>query len=73
MPEHPPIYRHYKGKEYDMIGIAYHSETMEKLVIYRGRYTDPKLGTNPMFARPKDIFFGTVTIDGKIVPRFTQL
>lgn len=73
MAEHQPIYRHYKGKEYDMIGIAFHSETMEELVIYRARYTDPKLGSNPMFARPKDMFFGEVTVDGKTIPRFIKL
>lgn len=61
-------YQHYKGKEYEVIGFAKHSETGEKLVIYIALYDD-----NQMWARPYDMFIGTVEIDGKQIPRFTKL
>lgn len=61
-------YRHYKGHEYIVIGIARHSETMEELVIYRQEY-----GDNALWVRPKQMFLETVEVDGKIVPRFEYL
>jgi len=61
-------YRHYKGHEYTVIGIARHSETMEELVIYRQEY-----GDNALWVRPKQMFLETVEVDGKIVPRFQYL
>lgn len=61
-------YRHYKGHEYTVIGIARHSETMEELVIYRQEYGDKAL-----WVRPKQMFLETVEVDGKIVPRFEYL
>jgi hypothetical protein len=64
----PGRYRHYKGHEYIVIGIARHSETMEELVIYRQEYGDKAL-----WVRPKQMFLETVEVDGKIVPRFEYL
>lgn len=32
------LYQHYEGKKYQVVGIAYHSETLEELVIYRQLY-----------------------------------
>ena len=61
-------YRHYKGHEYTVIGIARHSETMEELVIYRQEYGDKAL-----WVRPKQMFLETVEVDVKIVPRFEYL
>ena len=61
-------YRHYKGKEYEVIGFAKHSETGEKLVIYIALYDD-----NQMWARPYDMFVETVEVDGKQVPRFAKI
>lgn len=59
-------YQHYKGKLYEVIGIAKHSETLEELVIYR----DSK---GNLWARPKEMFLGTVIVDGKEVSRFRYL
>lgn len=58
-------YRHFKGQEYEVIGIAKHSETLEDLVIYRDE-------TN-LWARPLDIFLAEVEVDGGIVSRFEYL
>jgi hypothetical protein len=63
-------YKHYKGAIVEVIGIAYHSETLEELVVYIHYADDPKLGKNPMFARPKKMFLEKVVVDGKKVPRF---
>ena len=65
-------FRHYKSAEklYEIVGIANHSETLEKLVIYKALY-DSEFGKDSLWARPKDMFLGTVTVDGKEVPRFT--
>lgn len=56
------IYRHYKGNYYIVEDVATHSETDEKLVIYRGLYFDPadKHGQFHLCARPKDMFLSTI-------------
>ncbi len=61
-------YRHYKGKEYEVIGIARHSETEEELVVYRTLY-----GNFDLWVRPKEMFMETVLIDGVEVPRFQRI
>ncbi len=61
-------YRHYKGKEYEVIGIARHSETEEELVVYRTLY-----GNFDLWVRPKVMFMETVLIDGVEVPRFQRI
>lgn len=61
-------YRHYKGKEYSVIGLAHHSETEEELVVYRKEYDD-----HGLWVRPKEMFAETVTIDGQAVPRFQYI
>lgn len=61
-------YRHYKGKEYAVIGEAIHTETEEKLVVYRALYEPYTI-----WVRPYDMFFDILTIDGKEVPRFEKL
>ncbi len=60
-------YRHYKGKEYEVIGIARHSETLEELVVYKALYqTD---GEN-LWVRPLKMFAEEITIDGITLKRF---
>jgi hypothetical protein len=59
-------YRHYKGNEYEVIGIANHSETLEKMVVYRALY-----GEGQVWVRPLSMFLDTVTRDGVTLPRFT--
>ena len=61
-------YRHYKGNEYTVIGVARHSETEEELVVYRQEY-----GDHGLWVRPKDMFQETVEVDGQTVPRFEYL
>ncbi|HBN79668.1 MAG TPA: DUF1653 domain-containing protein [Planctomycetaceae bacterium] len=58
-------YRHYKGKDYIVIGLARHSETEEELVVYRTDYGDRSL-----WVRPKAMFFETIVRDGEQIPRF---
>lgn len=68
----PGKYRHFKGKEYEVIGVARHSETRERLVVYRQLYQSnfPK-GT--LWVRPEEMFLEEVEIEGKKVPRFQYL
>jgi hypothetical protein len=58
-------YRHFKGNEYSVIGVATHSETKEELVVYR-----PEYGDRPLMVRPLKMFVETVVRDGKEMPRF---
>lgn len=64
----PGRYRHYKGKDYDVIGVARHSETEEPLVVYRCLYGDYSL-----WVRPLAMFQETVDVAGEQVPRFARL
>ena len=66
----PGKYRHYKGKEYEVIGIARHSETLEELVVYRALYAAGNSESGSLWVRPAAMFAGTVTIGGKEIPRF---
>jgi hypothetical protein len=62
-------YRHYKGRLYEVIDVARHSETLEELVVYRTLYTNEN-GEQTLWVRPKSMFMETITFEGKIVPRF---
>ena len=64
----PGRYRHFKGGEYEVIGLAKHSETHEPMVVYRALY-----GECGLWVRPQEIFDGTVDRDGKTVQRFTYI
>lgn len=66
------IYRHHKGGHYLVLGVARHSETGEELVVYVSLYPPPD-GGGAMHARPRRMFEGTVTQDGKAVPRFRHV
>lgn len=61
----PGRYRHFKGNEYEVVGVATHSETRELLVVYR-----PLYGDGGLWVRPLAMFTETVTHDGQQVPRF---
>lgn len=61
----PGRYRHYKGSEYEVLGVATHSETEESLVVYR-----PLYGERGLWVRPLAMFVETVECDGEVVPRF---
>lgn len=66
-------YEHYKGKQYEVVGLARHSETLEELVIYKALYDSEKFGNNALWARPESMFFEKVTVDGKEIPRFKHI
>ena len=61
----PGRYRHYKGNEYTVLGVARHSETLEELVVYRQEY-----GDRGLWVRPAAMFAETIVVDGQTVPRF---
>lgn len=63
------LYRHYKNKPYKYIGEARHSETLDEVVIYEALYEN-KLGN--IWVRPKQMFFESVEVNGKSVPRFKE-
>ena len=61
-------YRHYKGNEYQVIGVARHSETLEEMVVYR-----PVYGERSLWVRPLAMFVGTVDAGGRAIPRFARI
>jgi hypothetical protein len=61
-------YKHYKGKEYKVIGVAKHSETLEDLVVYQKLYDDHLL-----WVRPLKMFTEDVEINGNKIPRFEYI
>lgn len=61
-------YRHFKGNEYEVIGIAHHSETMEELVVYRALY-----GEGGLWVRPAAMWDERVERDGAVYQRFTYI
>jgi hypothetical protein len=64
----PGRYRHYKGKEYEVIGVATHSETEEEYVVYRALY-----GEQGLWIRPVAMFLECVLVEALTVPRFTRI
>lgn len=61
-------YRHFKGKEYEVIGIAKHSETLAPMVVYRALY-----GEGGLWVRPAEMWDEIVERDGERFPRFTYI
>lgn len=61
-------YRHFKGGEYEVLGVARHSETDERLVVYR-----PLYGDGGLWVRPVAMFLEPVEHDGRTVPRFAPI
>ncbi|MEQ0561860.1 DUF1653 domain-containing protein [Amycolatopsis sp. NEAU-NG30] len=64
----PGRYVHYKGGEYEVLGVARHSETEEELVVYRALY-----GERGLWVRPKAMFTETVSTPDGAVPRFRRV
>lgn len=62
----PGFYRHFKGNRYEVIGVAYHSETYEPMVVYRALH-----GTFSLWVRPAAMFTETIEVDGHRVARFS--
>ena len=59
------IYEHFKGNKYELLDVATHSETMEKMVVYKALY-----GDGGIWVRPLSMWDEEVTHNGKTVPRF---
>ena len=64
----PGRYRHFKGGEYEVLGLATHSETEEPMVVYR-----PLYGERGLWVRPAAMWNETVERDGKTYQRFTYI
>ena len=71
LPELPLLalgrYRHYKGGEYEVVGVARHSETLAPMVVYR-----PLYGAGGLWVRPYAMFIEDVLIAGEAQPRFAR-
>jgi hypothetical protein len=66
-------YRHYKnGQVYKVLYFAINTETHEEMVVYQGLYTSEESGSNPIFVRPKSMFFEEVEYKGAKVARFKE-
>ena len=61
-------YRHFKGKDYEVIAVAKDSETLEDMVVYRALY-----GEYGYWVRPLTMFCETVTVEGQTMPRFQYI
>lgn len=59
-------YKHFKGPEYEVIGLAKHSETLEDLVVYKD-------SSGELWVRPVKMFLEEVEVNGKKVPRFKYI
>ena len=67
-PLRPGRYRHFKGGEYEVLGVARHSEGLEDMVVYRPLYNDTGL-----WVRPVAMFLENVEREGRLVPRFALI
>lgn len=61
-------YRHFKGNEYEVLGVAKHSETLEEMVVYKALY-----GDGGLWVRPASMWDETIIRDGKTFKRFTYI
>lgn len=64
----PGHYRHFKGGNYEVVGVVRHSETLEPLVLYRP--LDSNVG---LWVRPYAMFVAEVDVDGQLQPRFAPV
>ena len=61
-------YRHFKGNEYEVVAVANHSETLQKMVVYRALY-----GKKEYWVRPAEMWNEEITRDGKTFKRFEYI
>lgn len=67
-PIRPGRYRHFKGREYEVLCVATHSETREPMVVYRALY-----GEHGVWVRPASMWNELVERDGNVCRRFTYI
>lgn len=65
-------WRHYKGKMYQVLGVARHTETMEELVVYQALYPT-EFGPDAWWVRPRAMFESEVEVNGQKQPRFVKI
>ncbi len=65
------IYKHYKGKFYEVLHLAIHSETLEAMVVYKPLYKSDNYDADTLWVRPLTMFTEKVVVDGKLVDRFS--
>ena len=63
------IYEHFRGKRYEVLDVARHSETLEPMVVYKALYKG-EFPEGSLWVRPLSMFQENVPLDGKLVPRF---
>lgn len=61
-------YRHFKGRDYLVLHVAKHSETLEEMVVYQALY-----GERGIWVRPLEMFLGKKEVDGRLVNRFEEI
>jgi hypothetical protein len=66
------FYEHFKGKRYEVIGLARHSETLEPMVVYKALYKG-NFPEGSLWIRPWAMFTESVKAGDKLVPRFRYL
>ena len=66
-------YRHFKGKEYEVLGVARDSENLGEFVVYKALYDSEEFGEGVLWVRPLDMFLEKVVVDGKETPRFQYI
>lgn len=69
----PGKYRHYKGRYYEVIATALHSETLESFVVYKPLYETPDIPEGTLWIRPQAMFLETVMHAGQKMPRFSKV
>ncbi len=71
----PGKYRHYKGREYEVLGVVLHTKNREPMVHYRalyevGEYDRETYGEELQFVRPLAMWLEKVEVNGTTVERF---
>ncbi len=64
------VYRHFKGKEYEVIAIARDSETLEEMVVYKALYDSSEFGKNAVWVRSLKMFTEHIDKENYSGPRF---
>ena len=69
----PGKYKHYKGGEYEVVGIARDEETLDNLIVYKALYETKDFPKGSLWVRPLEMFMEEVDVEGELVPRFSMI